>query len=136
MLINTPVADLKIENPEVGRPSISIKDLLGQVRLDQSKGEEFLTEKIILAMDNINDQTLLITLDTAKKIRYYTRAVCYEAAALIAEDNLDFDTTTTGQTRGENQQVKTQALRRTVNYCIGSLIQPKGRGRRNRVSLI
>lgn len=135
MLVNAPVIDSEIQNPEPDRPNLTIKDLLGQVRLDQSKGEAFLTEKIILAMDNINDQTLMISIDTERKIRYYKRAVSYEAAALIAEDNLDFDTTTTGQVRAENQTVKVQSLRRTVNYCIGNLIN-KGRQKRNRVSLI
>lgn len=135
MLVNVPVSDSEIQNPEPDRPNVSINDLLAQVRLDQSKGEVFISEKIILAMDNINDQTLLILIDTDRKIRYYKRAVCYEAAALIAEDNLDFDTTSAGQIRGENQQVKTQALRRTVNYCIGSLVN-EGKGKRNRVSLI
>lgn len=135
MLVNVPISDSEIQNPEPDRPNVSINDLLAQVRLDQSKGEVFISEKIILAMDNINDQTLLILIDTDRKIRYYKRAVCYEAAALIAEDNLDFDTTSAGQIRGENQQVKTQALRRTVNYCIGSLVN-EGKGKRNRVSLI
>ena len=135
MLVNVPVSDSEIQNPEPDRPNVSINDLLAQVRLDQSKGEAFISEKIILAMDNINDQTLLILIDTDRKIRYYKRAVCYEAAALIAEDNLDFDTTSAGQIRGENQQVKTQALRRTVNYCIGSLVN-EGKGKRTRVSLI
>ena len=135
MLANVPISDSEIQNPEPDRPNVSINDLLAQVRLDQSKGEVFISEKIILAMDNINDQTLLILIDTDRKIRYYKRAVCYEAAALIAEDNLDFDTTSAGQIRGENQQVKTQALRRTVNYCIGSLVN-EGKGKRNRVSLI
>lgn len=135
MLLNAPVTDSEVQNPDIERPNISIIDLLAQVRLDQSKGETFLTEKIILAMDNINDQTLLIRIETETQIRYYKRAVCYEAAALVCEDNLDFDTTTTGQNRGENQQVKTQALRRTVNYSIGKLIS-KGKPRRNRVTLI
>lgn len=132
MLLNESVQKSVILNPDSSRPSVSITELLGQVRLDKSKGEAFLSEKIVLAMDNVNDQTLCILLREDWQIRFYTRAVCYEAAALICEDNLDFDTTTTGQTRAENQQVKTQALRRTVNYCIGKLTN---RGR-NRVRLI
>lgn len=135
MLLNAPVTDSEVQNPDNERPNISITDLLAQVRLDQSKGELFLTEKIILAMDNINDQTIGLNIEAETQIRYYKRAVCYEAAALICEDNLDFDTTTTGQSRGENQQVKTQALRRTVNYSIGKLIS-KGSPKRNRVKLI
>ena len=135
MLLNAPVPNNEVENPDPMRPNISISNLLAQVRLDQSKGEVLLTEKIMLAMDNINDQTLLINIETETQIRYYKHAVCYEAAALISEDNINFDTTTTDQSRGENQQVKTQALRRTVNYSIGKLIS-KGRPKRNRVTLI
>ncbi|WP_445115028.1 head completion/stabilization protein [Acinetobacter sp. WZC-1] len=135
MLINAPIPDSDVHNPDPDRPNVSVNELLGMVRLDQSKGEYLITEKIVLAMDNINDQTLLLNIETETQIRYYKRAVCYEAAALICEDNLDFDTTTTGQIRGENQQVKTQALRRTVNYSIGKLIA-KGRPNRNRVTLL
>ena len=132
MLLNAPVPDNEVENPDPKRPNISISDLLAQVRLDQSKGEVLLTEKIMLAMDNINDQTLLINIETETQIRYYKRAVCYEAAALICEDNLDFDTTTNGQSRGENQQAKMQSLRRIVNHMIADLTNR----RRNRVKLV
>ena len=132
MLLNAPVPDNEVENPDAMRPNISISDLLAQVRLDQSKGEVLLTEKIMLAMDNINDQTLLINIETETQIRYYKRAVCYEAAALICEDNLDFDTTTNGQSRGENQQAKMQSLRRVVNHMIADLTNR----RRNRIKLV
>ena len=132
MLLNAPVPDNEVENPDPKRPNISISDLLAQVRLDQSKGEVLLTEKIMLAMDNINDQTLLIHIETETQIRYYKRAVCYEAAALICEDNLDFDTTTNGQSRGENQQAKMQSLRRVVNHMIADLTNRRA----NRVKLV
>ncbi|MFV5516730.1 head completion/stabilization protein [Acinetobacter gerneri] len=132
MLLNAPVPKVEILNPDESRPSIHLNELLAQVRLDESKGETFLTEKIILAMDNINDQTLCLEIQNSWQIRYYKRAVCYEAAALICEDNLDFDTTTAGQIRGENQQVKTQALRRVVNHCIGML----NKRQRNRIKLV
>ena len=56
----------------------------------------------------------------------------YEAAALICEDNLDFDTTTTGQVRGENQREKADALRRIVQHTIADLTNRS----RNRVRLI
>lgn len=132
MLLNAPVTDSEVQNPEPAYPNVSISDLLGTVRLDQSKGEVLLTEKILLAMDNINDQVLLLKIDTETQIRKYKRAVCYEAAALICEDNLDFDTTTNGQSRGENQQAKMQSLRRIVNHTIADLTNRK----RNRVKLI
>lgn len=132
MLLNAPVTDSEVQNPEPDYPNVSINDLLAMVRLDQSKGEVLLTEKILLAMDNINDQVLLLKIDTETQIRKYKRAVCYEAAALICEDNLDFDTTTNGQSRGENQQAKMQSLRRIVNHTIADLTNRK----RNRVRLI
>ena len=132
MLLNEPVSEQVVQNPEADRPNVSIKDLLGTVRLDKSKGQDLLTEKITLAMDTINDQVLLLKIQTEAQIRKYKRAVCYEAAALICEDNLDFDTTTTGQSRGENQQAKMQSLRRVVNHTIADLTNKK----RNRVKLV
>ncbi|MEN3970006.1 head completion/stabilization protein [Acinetobacter sp. BWR-L5] len=132
MLLNESVSEQVVQNPEADRPNVSITDLLGTVRLDKSKGQDLLAEKITLAMDMINDQVLLLKIETEAQIRKYKRAVCYEAAALICEDNLDFDTTTTGQSRGENQQVKTQSLRRVVNHTIADLTNQK----RNRIKLV
>ncbi|ASN71638.1 hypothetical protein 2F1_37 [Uncultured Caudovirales phage clone 2F_1] len=132
MLLNASVPDHIVKNPEPDRPDVSIKDLMGMVRLDLSKGTELLAEKIVLAMDDINDQTLLLKIETDEQIRKYKRAVCYEAAALICEENLDFDTTTGGQSRGENQQIKAQSLRRIVNHSIASLTNKP----RNRVKLV
>ena len=132
MLLNEPVSEQVVQNPEADRPNVSITDLLGTVRLDKSKGQDLLAEKITLAMDTINDQVLLLRIQTEAQIRKYKRAVCYEAAALICEDNLDFDTTTTGQSRGENQQAKMQSLRRVVNHTIADLTNKK----RNRVKLV
>ena len=132
MLLNAPVTNSEVPNPDPERPNVSITDLLGTVRLDQSKGESLLIEKILLAMDIINDQILLLKIETETQIRKYKRAVCYEAAALIGEENLDFDTTTHGQSRGENQQAKAQSLRRIVNHTIADLTNRK----RNRVKLV
>lgn len=132
MLLNEPVSEQVVQNTEAERPNVSIKDLLGTVRLDKSKGQDLLAEKITLAMDIINDQVLLLKIETEAQIRKYKRAVCYEAAALICEDNLDFDTATTGQSRGENQQAKTQSLRRVVNHTIADLTNQK----RNRIKLV
>jgi len=132
MLLNAPVTNSEVPNPDPERPNVSITDLLGTVRLDQSKGEPLLTEKILLAMDIINDQILLLKIETETQIRKYKRAVCYEAAALIGEENLDFDSTTNGQSRGENQQAKAQSLRRIVNHTIADLTNRK----RNRVKLV
>ena len=132
MLLNAPVTNSEVPNPDPERPNVSITDLLGTVRLDQSKGEPLLTEKILLAMDIINDQVLLLKIETETQIRKYKRAVCYETAALIGEENLDFDTTTNGQSRGENQQAKAQSVRRIVNHTIADLTNRK----RNRVKLV
>ena len=132
MLLNESVSEQVVQNPEADRPNVSITDLLGTVRLDKSKGQDLLAEKITLAMDMINDQVLLLKIETEAQIRNYKRAVCYEAAALICEDNLDFDTTTTGQSRGENQQAKMQSLRRVVNHTIADLTNQK----RNRIKLV
>lgn len=132
MLLNAPVSNAEVQNPIAEYPNISIKDLLAQVRLDQSKGEPLLTEKIILAMDTINGDLDGIAIQSEEQIRKYKRAVSYEAAALICEDNLDFDTTTTGQVRGENQREKADALRRIVQHTIADLTNRS----RNRVRLI
>lgn len=132
MLLNAPVYNAEVQNPIAEYPNISIKDLLAQVRLDQSKGEPLLTEKIILAMDTINGDLDGIAIQSEEQIRKYKRAVSYEAAALICEDNLDFDTTTTGQVRGENQREKADALRRIVQHTIADLTNRS----RNRVRLI
>lgn len=132
MLLNAPVTDAEVQNPIAEYPNISIKDLLGQVRLDQSKGELLLSEKILLAMDTINGDIDFMQIESDEQIRKYKRAVSYEAAALICEDNLDFDTTTTGQARGENQKDKVDALRRIVQHTIADLTNRP----RNRVRLI
>lgn len=132
MLLNAPVNDAEVQNPIAEYPNLSIKDLLSNVRLDQSKGEQLLTEKILLAMDMINGDLKGRVIGTDEQIRKYKRAVSYETAALICEDNLDFDTTTPGQTRGENQQVKADALRRIVQHTIADLTNRS----RNRVRLI
>ncbi|MCH7388212.1 head completion/stabilization protein [Acinetobacter modestus] len=132
MLLNAPVTDAEVQNPIAEYPNISIKDLLGQVRLDQSKGELLLSEKILLAMDTINGDIDFMQIESDEQIRKYKRAVSYEAAALICEDNLDFDTTTTGQARGENQKDKADALRRIVQHTIADLTNRP----RNRVRLI
>ncbi|WP_278397410.1 head completion/stabilization protein [Acinetobacter venetianus] len=132
MLINAPVTDAEVENPIAEYPNISINDLLAQVRLDQSKGELRLTEKIMFAMDTINRDIDFMEIKSDEQIRKYKRAVSYEAAALICEDNLDFDTTTTGQVRGENQQVKADSLRRVVQHTIADLTNRP----RNRIRLV
>lgn len=136
MLINQQPIDKTVENPRLGYPSLSVKELLGTVRLDESKGEVLLSEKIRLAMITVNRQLLKKNfiqhpLDDEQAILYKT-AVCYECSALIAEENPDYDTTSSGQIRGENGLSKVGSLRRIVNHCIADLTGRK----RNRVRLI
>lgn len=133
MLFNEPIEETLVANPEPNYPSVSANELLGTVRLDQSKGNDLIKEKIVLAMDTINRQLPFnFQFDDEAKIRKYKRAVCYEASALICEDNLDFDTTSVGQSRGENQLSKLQSLRRVVQHTIADLtVKP-----RNRVRLV
>lgn len=132
MLLNAPVNDAEVQNPIAEYPNLSVRELLGNVRLDQSKGELLLTEKILLAMDTINGDLTSVVITTDEQVRKYKRAVSYEAAALICEDNLDFDTTTPGQVRGENQQAKADAHRRIVQHTIADLTKRP----RNRVRLV
>lgn len=136
MLINNSLPDLSVENTRHGYPAVSVAELLTEVRLDASKGNELLASKIKDAMDTVNRQLTekhyLPAPLTEDQSRFYRRAVCNEAAALIAEDNIDFDTTSTGQIRGENGLNKVSSLRRNVNYAIADLTGRK----RNRVKLL
>ena len=62
----------------------------------------------------------------------YQDAVLYEAAALMSDDHMDFDTIGQGITRGNNEQTKSDALRRIVNHAIADLTGKS----RNRVRLL
>lgn len=118
---------------ETGRPAVSIKDLLRTVRLDKiQKVRICLLKKFCWRWTASILKVLLLKIESDMQIRKYRRAVCYEAAALICEDNLDFDTAAAGQTRGENQQAKAQSLRRIVNHTIADLTGKK----RNRIKLV
>lgn len=64
--------------------------------------------------------------------RAYKRAVLNEAAALMADNHMDFDTIGQGITRGNNEQTKSEALRRIVNHAIADLTGKS----RNRVRLL
>jgi hypothetical protein len=133
MLVNVPLSpNTRVDNPMVGYPAITTLDLVTTVRIDKSFGEELLAEKIREAMDTVNKQVSFTDLPTIDQIRCYKRAVSYEAAALIGEDNLDYDTTSGGQIRGENGLSKSDVLRRKVQYAIADLT---GRPR-HRVKLI
>lgn len=64
--------------------------------------------------------------------RTYKRAVLNEAAALMADNYMDFDTIGQGITRGNNENTKSDALRRIVNHAIADLTGKS----RNRVRLL
>lgn len=133
MLVNAPITDMVIENLQTGLPSIHLLQLNDMVRVDKNMGESFLVEKIRHAMDIINPHIIAVPLPlNAALTRFYTRAVLFEAAALISEENADFDTTASGLDRGEQVDHKAQRLRRLVNHCIADMT---GRTR-NRVRLV
>lgn len=133
MLVHAPVENSLVANVQPELPSIPVLQLTAVTRTDQSMGETFLVEKIRHAMDIINRQIMDEPLPlNADKERCYVRAVLHEAAALISEDNADYDTTASGQDRSELTSNKAQHLRRIVNHCIADII---GRSR-NRVRLI
>lgn len=62
----------------------------------------------------------------------YQDAVLYEAAALMDDNNMDFDTIGQGITRGNNEQTKSDALRRISTHAIADLTGQS----RNRVRLL
>lgn len=64
--------------------------------------------------------------------RAYKRAVLNEAAALMADNYKDFDTIGQGITRGINERVKSDDLRRIVNHAIADLTGQS----RNRMRLL
>lgn len=124
MLFNSPLSDEIFQNPDQAYPNLAMLELLAIVRVNKATGRDIIQSKVIEAMDTINRQlstkNLSFPLDTNKE-RYYKRAVAYEAAALIGEDSLDYDTTSDGQIRGENGLIKTQSLRRNVDYAIADI---------------
>lgn len=133
MLLNEKVENKEVVNPHVDYPNITIDLLLRTVRLDKSKGNDLLEDKVLLAMDTINGELPIdFEINTETQKRKYIRAVCYEASALICEENLDFDTASAGQDRGERQLDKLQSLRRTVQHTIADLLGKT----RNRVKLV
>ena len=135
MLFNSPLDDETFQNPNPAYPSLTMVEMITVVRVNQATGKDKIKSKVIEAMDTVNRQlvnkNLALPLDASKE-RFYKRAVAYEAAALLGEDDLDFDTTTEGQIRGENGLAKTQSLRRRVDYAIADITGKK----RQRVRLI
>lgn len=133
MLVHAELENSLVANVQSGLPSIPLLDLPKLTRVDKNMGEDFLVEKIRHAMDILNlqikDEMLPLNAD---KERCYVRAVLHEAAALISEDNADYDTTASGQDRGETITTKAQRMRRIVNHCVADITGKP----RNRVRLI
>lgn len=135
MLVNSPVTATSIANPVAGWPSLSTADLTSVSRIDKSLGNDYLQAKLQHAYDVINRQLAALMLqppETDFVRRSYKRAVVHEAAALISEDHLDYDSTGDGLIRGDAMRAKAQSLRRIVNHCIADLTNRP----RNRVRLI
>lgn len=65
-------------------------------------------------------------------IRTYKRAVLNEAAALMSDNQADFDTIGQGITRGLNDHTKSDRLRRIVQHAIADLTNQS----RNRIKLL
>lgn len=135
MLVHAPVTATSVPNPVADWPSLSTADLTLVSRVDSTLGAAYLVAKIEHAYDIINRQVAaLLLLPPADDFvrRTYTRAVVHEAAALISEDHLDYDSSGDGIIRGEAMRAKAQSLRRIVNHCIADLTHRP----RNRVRLI
>lgn len=146
MLINEQVQAQNIPNHYAHLPSVSTEDMVQLMRIDKTLGYERIAGYVNDAYDTINGElpaglfSLLtlerhlaiknINLDTFR--RTYKRAVMNEAAALVADNYVDYDTTSQGAIRGEASLSKSDRLRRIVSHCIADIT---GR-RRNRVKLL
>lgn len=90
-------------------------------RLSSDKTKTSLTQTELLAIVSDDDWQ-----------ETYKDAVLYEAAALMADNYMDFDTIGQGITRGNNQETKSDALRRVSTHAIADLTGQS----RNRVRLL
>lgn len=146
MLINQQVQAQNVPNPYAHLPSVSTDDMVQLMRIDKTLGADRIAGYINDAYDTINGELpatffSLLTIQrhlSEKRIhkdtfdRTYKRAVMNEAAALIADNYVDYDTTSQGAISGDVQLTKSDRLRRIVSHCIADMT---GR-RRNRVALL
>ena len=146
MLINQQVQAQNVPNPYAHLPSVNTDDMVQLMRIDKTLGADRIAGYIDNAYDTVNGDLpatffSLLTLQrhlADKRIktgvfeRTYKRAVMNEAAALISDNYVDYDTTSQGATSGEVQLTKSERLRRIVSHCIADMT---GR-RRNRVKLL
>lgn len=146
MLINEQIQAQTVQNPYSHLPSVSTGDMVQLMRIDKTLGSERIAGYINDAYDTVNGDLpvacfSLITLDRHLSLnrlnvvifrRTYKRAIMNEAAALIADNYIDYDTTSQGTIRAEAALSKSDRLRRIVSHCIADMT---GR-RRNRVTLL
>lgn len=146
MLINQQVQAQNVPNPYGHLPSVGTDDMVQLMRIDKTLGSERIAGYISDAYDTVNGDLpatffSLLTLQRHMSVsrtkpdifnRTYKRAIMNEAAALIADNYIDYDTTSQGAISGEAQLSKSDRLRRIVSHCIADMT---GR-RRNRVKLI
>lgn len=146
MLINQQVQAQNVINPYVHLPSVSTDDMVQLMRIDKTIGAERIAGYISDAYDTVNGDlpaTLFSFITFQRHLavqrieqdtfnRTYKRAIMNEAAAIFADNYVDYDTTSQGAISGEAQLTKSDRLRRIVSHCIADMT---GR-RRNRIKLI
>lgn len=146
MLINQQVQAQNVPNHYAHLPSVSTEDMVQLMRIDKTLGADRIAGYIDNAYDTVNGDLpatffSLLTLQrhlADKRIlpdkfaRTYKRAIMNEAAALITDNYVDYDTTSQGAISGDVQLTKSDRLRRVVSHCIADMT---GR-RRNRVKLL
>lgn len=146
MLINQQVQAQNVPNHYAHLPSVSTEDMVQLMRIDKTLGADRIAGYIDNAYDTVNGDLpatffSLLTLQRHladkrmlpdKFARTYKRAIMNEAAALIADNYIDYDTTSQGAISGDVQLTKSDRLRRVVSHCIADMT---GR-RRNRVKLL
>ena len=146
MLINQQVQAQNVPNHYAHLPSVSTEDMVQLMRIDKTLGADRIAGYIDNAYDTVNGDLpatffSLLTLQRHladkrmlpdKFARTYKRAIMNEAAALIADNYVDYDTTSQGAISGDVQLTKSDRLRRIVSHSIADMT---GR-RRNRVKLL
>lgn len=146
MLINEQVQAQTVINPYSFLPSVSTEDMVQLMRIDKTLGSDRIASYINDAYDTIRGELpvgvfslltferhlVIHRMDLVSFQRAYKRAIMNEAAALIADNYIDYDTTSQGAIRGEAILSKSDRLRRIVSHCIADMT---GR-RRNRVKLL
>ncbi len=143
MLINQQIQSENVDNPLDFLPSVTIDDMVDIMRVDKTIGTPRIAEYIINAYDTLNPSLpsnmksadYLLSLDDKKREfweRTYKRAIMHEATAQFVDNHPDYDTTGTGIIRGDNEQSKSDKLRRIYNHCVADLT---GRTR-NRIRLL